>query len=291
MTSGPLHPGEQPVTLAAVRSLLADHRPDLAGLALRRMGQSGTDNVIFRLGPDLALRIPRLPHAARQMQRMADWLPRLAPALPLPVPMPLHLFPASPDLPHGALLTAWLPGKPGLPGLSDPAPARALAQTILALQAGPLPPDAPRREGDSLALRLSGLAQQIPEVTEADPARLLALLERLRDLPPAAEPPRWTHGDLHPLNWLTTRGRITALIDWGTLAAGDPAIDLLPAFFGLDGAARTAFLEDMAPSPAALDRARAVALSKVVRGLPYYRTSNPGFHAILRAALPRLWLE
>lgn len=289
MTAGPLHPGEQPVTLAAVRSLLASHRPDLAGLALRRMGQSGTDNVIFRLGPTHALRIPRLPHAAHQMRRMADWLPRLATALP--VPLPLHIFPSTPDLPHGALLTPWLPGRPGTPGLSDPAPARALAQAIRALHAQPLPPHAPRRDGDTLALRLSGLAQQIPLVTEADPARLHALLERLRDLPPAAEPARWTHGDLHPLNWLIRGGRITALIDWGTLAVGDAAVDLLPAFFGLDGPARDAFLAELNPGPAALDRARALALSKVVRGLPYYRASNPAFHAILRAALPRLWLE
>jgi aminoglycoside phosphotransferase (APT) family kinase protein len=41
-----------------------------------------------------------------------------------------------------------------------------------------------------------------------------------------AEPPVWVHGDLHPANILVRRGRISGVLDFGDLTAGDPAADL-----------------------------------------------------------------
>ena len=282
-----MHPNEHALTAPKARALLAAQMPDLAALPLRRVGAEGTDNVLFRLGLNLLLRFPRLPHAGAQLDRIARWLPTLP--LPLPVPRILRLGQPGPGYPFPWAVTPFLPGHPAPPSLSDPAPARALAETLRALQSRPLPKDAPsRRDADSLPHRLAGLEALIPAVTESAPGPLFTLLARLRTLPPPTESPVWTHGDLHPLNLLIHRGRLTALIDWGSLAAGDAAIDLLPAFMAFDGPARAAFLTAMAPSEAALDRARAIALSKVIRGLPYYRPSNPTFYAVLLASLPRV---
>ena len=36
----------------------------------------------------------------------------------------------------------------------------------------------------------------------------------------------WIHGDLHPGNLLISGGRLSAVIDFGDLATGDPATDL-----------------------------------------------------------------
>lgn len=283
-----MHLNEHALTAARASALLAAQMPDLAALPLRRIGAEGTDNVLFRLGRDLLLRFPRLPHAATQLDRIARFLPALAPALPLPLPLPLRLGTPGPDYPFPWAVTPFLPGHPAPPGTSDPAAGLALARALLALQAEPLPDGAPVQDTDTLPKRLAGLGALIPTVTETAPGPLFALLDRCRALPLPAGAPVWTHGDLHPLNLLIHRGRLTAIIDWGTLAAGDPAIDLLPAFMVFDGPARAAFLTAMAPSQGALDRARAIALSKVIRGLPYYRRSNPGFYAVLLASLPRV---
>ena len=283
-----MHPNEHALTARQARALIAAQMPDLAPLPLRRVGAEGTDNVLFRLGPHHLLRFPRRPHAAAQLDRIARFLPTLAASLPLPVPLPLRLGSPGEGYPFSWMVTAWLPGHPAPPSLTGPGPALALAATLRALQAQPLPPDAPRRVSDALDHRLAALEAFIPKVTETNPKPLFALLNRLRALPPPAEPRVWSHGDLHPLNLLIRRGKLTALIDWGNLGAGDPAMDLLPAFMAFDGAARAAFLAGMEPSEAALDRARVVTLSKVVHGLPYYRVSNPAFHAILRASLDRL---
>ncbi len=39
-------------------------------------------------------------------------------------------------------------------------------------------------------------------------------------------PPMWLHGDLHPANILVADGKVSAVIDFGDVCAGDPATDL-----------------------------------------------------------------
>jgi aminoglycoside phosphotransferase (APT) family kinase protein len=40
----------------------------------------------------------------------------------------------------------------------------------------------------------------------------------------------WLHGDLHPANILVDDGRISGVIDFGDITAGDPASDLAVAW-------------------------------------------------------------
>jgi aminoglycoside phosphotransferase (APT) family kinase protein len=44
------------------------------------------------------------------------------------------------------------------------------------------------------------------------------------------EPPVWLHGDVHPRNVLVDDGRLSAVIDFGDMTAGDPASDLAVAW-------------------------------------------------------------
>jgi len=48
--------------------------------------------------------------------------------------------------------------------------------------------------------------------------------------PPWTGPPVWLHSDLMPMNLLTHQGRLSAVLDFGTLGVGDPACDLIPAW-------------------------------------------------------------
>lgn len=74
---------------AQVRELLIAQHPDLRDLPLR-LAASGWDNVIYRLGSSLALRLPRRSPAARLIENEQRWLPLLQPCLPLPVPAPVR---------------------------------------------------------------------------------------------------------------------------------------------------------------------------------------------------------
>src|SRR5687768_15318644 len=58
-----------------------------------------------------------------------------------------------------------------------------------------------------------------------DRGAVFGLWERVRSTPPWPGPRLWIHGDLHPGNLLVSGGRLSAVIDFGDLAAGDPATD------------------------------------------------------------------
>ncbi len=72
-----------------VRDLIAEQFPEYADLPLWRAPSTGTDNAIYRLGPHLGLRLPRIQWAVQQIGKENEWLPRLARHLPAAVPEPV----------------------------------------------------------------------------------------------------------------------------------------------------------------------------------------------------------
>ena len=90
MTGVPkLHDDEVDIDASLVARLLAEQFPEWAGLPVRVVAASGTDNVTFRVGDDLAVRLPRTVRTQGQVENDLTWLPDLAPYLPLAVPEPL----------------------------------------------------------------------------------------------------------------------------------------------------------------------------------------------------------
>jgi aminoglycoside phosphotransferase (APT) family kinase protein len=139
-----------------------------------------------------------------------------------------------------------------------------------------------------LAPRDAFTRQMIARVTdEADPTHLTQVWEAALALPPWQGQPHWIHADLHPLNLLTTSGRIAAVIDWGGLCVGDPAHDLICAWAVLPAAARSIFREALGVDAPTWARARALAFSKAVMAVPYYRNSNPPLRDAMRLTLHR----
>ncbi len=265
--------------------------PDLAHLPLRRLTGGGTDNVLYRLGRDLLLRFPRRPEAEAEVDRLSLWLPRLTPALPLAAPEVLGRGAAALGYPFAWSLGRFLPGRDAF--AAPPEQMRAavdLAGFLRGLQALPAPPGAPPRgAADRIDLILAGLPPYIAGFAgEADPDRLRALVAAAARSPAFSGPPAWVHGDLHPLNLLTRRGRLTAVIDWGGAGLGDPAMDLMAGWTLFDPPAREVFRRAMTPDPGAWARGRALALAKAIMAIPYYRASNPVFHAVMIRTLDRV---
>src|SRR5262245_29382205 len=76
------------------------------------MVAEGWDNVMFRLGDLLAVRLPRRAAVAHLICNEQNWLPRLAPQLPLPVPMPCRVGVPALGYPWRWSVVPWLPGQP-----------------------------------------------------------------------------------------------------------------------------------------------------------------------------------
>jgi aminoglycoside phosphotransferase (APT) family kinase protein len=95
-------------------------------------------------------------------------------------------------------------------------------------------------------------------------------------------PPVWVHGDLMPGNLLTVDGRLSAVIDFGTVGVGDPACDLIVAWNLLPAEARNVYRDALQVDDAAWARGRGRALSMALIQLPYYKDTNPGMAANAR---------
>ena len=210
------------------RRLLVSQHPDLAHLPITSVG-SGWDNAMFRLGDELALRLPRRASAAQLLLNEQTWLPRLRAQLPLPIPASVRTGHAEDGFPWPWSVTPWMSGETADLTLPDARQGERLAAFFTALHC-PAPADAPLNpvRGVPLASRL--------EVFQSRYARLAGKTDRLDAgimaiwadalVAPDDAAPTWIHGDLHPRNVLVEEGRLSAIIDWGDMAQGDRASDL-----------------------------------------------------------------
>lgn len=332
------------VTTELVRRLLADQHPDLAGRPVEFLA-NGWDNAMFRLGDELVVRLPRRQVAAQNLVNEQRWLPALAPAIHLPIPAPERTGLPAHGYPFRWSVVPYLPGDPAAeagPRLDLASAAVSLGRFLGELHA-PAPPEAPANpvRGVPLADRanafeanlaqlddIRGPADRADGAGKPDPDGQAANADDEADgsdqanrvdraavrrawaaalaAAPYAGPPRWLHGDLHPANILVRDGRISAVIDFGDITAGDPATDLAVAWMLLPTERHPAFraayrtagnrpadatdaaTADDGPAGTALwDRARGWALSLAIVFLAY-SADNPQLRAVGRRTLDRV---
>jgi aminoglycoside phosphotransferase (APT) family kinase protein len=108
---------------------------------------------------------------------------------------------------------------------------------------------------------------------DGDPA-VSAEWERALAAPSWEGPPVWHHGDLDVRNWLVRDGRVSGVIDWGSMGVGDPACDVMVAWKLHSSSARDAFRESLPTDDATWERARGWVLSQAVAALAYYTPEN-----------------
>ncbi|QES53496.1 aminoglycoside phosphotransferase [Streptomyces venezuelae] len=270
------HP-ETEVTAELVRDLLRDQHPDLADRAVR-FGARGWDNQLWRLGDDLAVRLPwATPSADAMLRKEHAWLPALAPALPLPVPVPQRIGEPSERFPRPWIVTTWVPGEPAdrAPATDATDSADALAAFLTALHR-PAPDGAPAGNygrGGPLAATADRFAEGLASATEQgllpDPDSVRAVWEDALAAPVWEGPALWLHGDLHPANVLTAGGTFCGVIDFGDLCTGDPACDLAAVWILLPDGAADRFHAAYRPAAddATLRRARGWAVARALGGI------------------------
>lgn len=262
-----------------VRALLTDQHPDLASLPLADAG-GGWDNNVYRLGENLAVRLPRRAAAASLIEHEQRWLPELASRLPLPIPVPLRIGRPGRGFPWSWSVVAWLPGRPAMIAPpDDPALAAVELGAFVAALHRPAADDAPSNplRGVPLASRTETVYERVSQLEGIlDGAAVLALWNRLAETPRWSGSPLWVHGDLHPGNLLVNGGRLSAVIDFGDLTAGDPATDFSIAWTLLPPPAQSIFRESARGAGGSIDddtwmRARGWAL---LFGLIFLGTSR-----------------
>ena len=272
-----MHDDEVDTDCELVRRLLATQHPQWADLPIERVQSAGTDNAMYRLGDELAVRMPRIHWAIDTIAKERRWLPVLAPHLPLAVPLPVAPGDPDDDFPYPWSVVQWVPGDTAtLELLDDPVQvARDLAAFVLALRAVD-PSNGPqhrrgrpvRLQDDSVRASVAGLRGEV------DGDAILEAWQRVLETPDYEGPPVWSHGDLSYLNLLARDRQLCGVIDWGTCGVGDPAIDTIVAWSLLPADARDVYREALGVDDTIWERGKGWVLTGVV-GVPYYRDTNP----------------
>jgi aminoglycoside phosphotransferase (APT) family kinase protein len=283
MTTNRIHTDQIDMDEVLVRRLLEDQFPQWADLPLMAIASSGTENAIYRLGDEMAVRLPYRPVKHDQLEKLNRWLPRLAPFLPLSIPEVLARGAPSEKYPVAWSIVRWLDGEEAtLERLKDSVgSAKVLAQFVRSLIAidatgGPAPGTHNFWRGAPLAARDEVTRSSISAAKElVDMEAVTRAWERDLAVPAWAAPPTWLHGDLAPDNLLLSDGTFSAVIDWGGLGVGDPAIELLPAWNLFRGPSREAYREAIGFDDATWARGRGLALSTAIVALPYYNDTLP----------------
>jgi aminoglycoside phosphotransferase (APT) family kinase protein len=285
-----MHADEVETDVGLVRRLLEEQFPEWAGLSIVPVESYGTDHDIYRLGETLSARLPRIGWATRQAAKEAEWLPRLAPRLPLALPVQVARGHAAAGYPFEWSVYEWLPGANANGTIDDLSRAAVdLAAFVRALR-GIETTDAPRRRrgarGSPLAELDGAVRKTIPQLDERfDREATLRSWEESLDAPAWRGAEVWVHGDLLPGNLLVVDGRLSAVIDWGGLGVGDPACDLQPAWNVFAGESRRVYRAELDVDDASWLRGRGWALAQTVMALPYYWETNPGMVAQASRAL------
>ncbi|WP_203653316.1 phosphotransferase [Demequina activiva] len=224
------HPSITPET---VRGLVDDQDPDFHELELGERFD-GWDMAMYRLGDDLAVRLPRVEAAVDSLIAETRFVPRLSDAWDFPFPRVVRSGLPGHGYPWPWAIVSWVPSatadKVPLTAAAGPSMGRAIAQIHCRADA-----DAPYNPEQSLPMAARGadLAWALDQLADArgpagerlDVQRIDALWKAALDAP-AGRDVVWSHADLHGSNVLSANGAFAGIIDWGKMAGCDRAVDL-----------------------------------------------------------------
>ena len=274
--------------MSLVRALVDGALPEYASLPLSPLGFSGSSNALFRLGDEFLVRLPRQPGGSATIEKEARWLPEIGPLLPVSVPEIVAIGEPGLDYPERWSVVRWIDGN--VPTVVDPrSEAKAargslaldLAAVVNTLHAIVVPPSAladpslrwyrgaPLVAQDRDTRRAIEACRDISEL-DLDLDGALQVWEQAMALPGIEQvaTPRWYHGDLLAENLLVRDGRLTAVLDFGGLAVGDPTVDLMLAWEVLDTASRDVFRQAVGADDLALAAGTGLGAGAGTRDVP-----------------------
>ncbi|MGD6747567.1 aminoglycoside phosphotransferase family protein [Streptomyces sp. BH106] len=272
-----LHQDEPDIDEDLARALVDEQFPQWAELPLKYVDSHGTQNVLYRLGEEWVVRLPRQDGVVLELAGARQWMPYLAARLPVPVPEQVAEGEPGHGFPWPWAVHCWLPGENPVVGRLDRPEALAedLAGFVAAMRAIDTAGAPESFRGRPLAERADETREVIRRLEGTiDSAVALAVWVEAVGTPGAGHCV-WLHGDLQPGNLLVSGGRLGAVIDFGCMGTGDPAVDLITAWYVLGSPERRIFREAAAVDENTWVRGRGWALTIASHELAYYRSLNP----------------
>jgi aminoglycoside phosphotransferase (APT) family kinase protein len=236
------------IDAALVRRLVDAQFPQWKDLPVKLVEAGGWDNRTFHLGDAMSIRLPSGAFYALQVEKEQEWLPKLAPHLPLPIPAPVGKGRPGEGYPWAWSIYRWIEGSTATyERIGDLGQfAVAVAGFLVALQridatGGPVPGQHNFFRGGPLTVYDSQTWAAIEALKGKIDADLSSAVWKAALAASWEGAPVWFHGDIAWGNLLVKDGRLSAVIDFGTSGVGDPSCDLAIAWTLFKGESRQAF--------------------------------------------------
>lgn len=291
MCKSKMHKNEFLIDEALVTNLLKQQHPKLAELHLTKIKHYGTDNAIFRIGEEYAIRLPRVEYAAAQLEKEIKWLPKFAPHLPFAIPSPTKVGSPSEEFSNPWYVYHWIEGVDAYntPPSDLNQLANDLAGFIKALWKLDINGAPAARRGLPLNSQDKAVREAISNLTDmVDTDTVTSIWQECLAIPNWNKSPVWLHADLLPSNLLLKNGTLHAVIDFGLMGIGDPACDLIPAWCLFDADARAILKESLDIDENTWDRGKGWALSIALIIMPYYKDTNPVLMSVAERILSEI---
>lgn len=258
------------ITEELARKLITTQFPEYAHLPIIDVEKQGHDNRTYRLGKDMLIRMPTAESYAFKVPKEQELLPQLAKHLSVRIPTPIHMGESSKDYIYPFSIYKWLPGKSinllTLTDIEKETLAYELSQFLKEIQrissTGPTPGPHNFWRGDHISVYDKGARAQIETLSPIINSHAALNLWDRSCATRWDKQPVWIHGDFAIGNILMDKGKLSAIIDFGGTAMGDPACDLVIAWTYLTGKSRGIFIREMELDQDTWLRARAWALWK-----------------------------
>lgn len=253
------------------RRLVAAQFPQWKDLHIRPVAVGGWDNRTFHLGEHMVVRMPSAAKYAVKVEKEHEWLPRLAPLLPLAIPAPVAMGEPGEGYPWKWSIYGWIEGETAafaqIANICDF--ATSLAEFLNALHKidptdGPTPGPHNFYRGGSLAVYDNEVQQAITALKGKIDSGLVIEVWQTALATSWKGAPVWVHGDISLGNLLVQKGKLSAVIDFGGLAVGDPACDLAIAWTLFQNESREIFRTMLALDEGTWARGRAWTLWKAL---------------------------
>lgn len=254
-----------------VARLISAQFPQWAHLPIRPIEPGGWDNRSFRLGDTMTVRLPSAAAYAPQVEKEQHWLPKIAPHLPVEIPVPLAQGRPGDDFPLSWSIYRWIDGDTAKAGHVEDVTgfARHVGRFLTALRAvdarqGPCPGAHNFFRGGPLDVYDEETRRALATLGERIDSKTATALWQRALASRWEAPPVWFHGDVAWGNLIVRDGRLAAVIDFGTCGVGDPACDLAIAWTMFSGENREAFRSAVSLDAETWARGRAWTLWKAL---------------------------
>ncbi|MET7482726.1 aminoglycoside phosphotransferase family protein [Streptomyces sp. NPDC005538] len=291
-----MHVDQVDVSTDIVATLIQEQFPQWSGRAIHRLSSTGTVNAIFRIGNDLAARLPLRPADAAEalavLEQEARASAELARVSRFPAPEPVALGRPGAGYPMPWSVQTWLPGT--VASDADPSGSDAFAEDLAAFIAALRDADTRGRlfsgenRGGVLAHHDDWMAECFEESEGLlNVPRLRQVWDYFRELPRTGADVM-SHGDLIPGNVLVAGDRLSGVLDTGGFGPADPALDLVSAWHLLRSGPREVLRRALACDDLEWERGKAWAFEQAIGVVWYYVESNPAMSGMGRRTLDRI---